>query len=234
MKVILLEEIPGLGALGAVVRVKDGFARNFLLPRRKAERATKLAVEEFERRRADLEERQRAQVAALENAREALDGCKVKIAAKAGPDGGLYGSVTPAMIAAAVNRMKPEGVADFAKGQVHMPAGHLKQVGESPVEIVLRPGLKAQVIVAVAAEGEEGESAVAELPTSATASAEDKLRAAVRAAAETAAKDSPMEAVGAVGAVGAAQTNSDSDADGKKPKAKSGAKNKSKKKQEQE
>lgn len=229
MKVILLEEIPGLGQLGAVVRVKDGFARNFLLPRRKAERATKLAVEEFERRRADLEERQRAQVAALENAREALDGCKVKIAAKAGPDGGLYGSVTPAMIAAAVNRMKPEGVADFAKGQVHMPAGHLKQVGESPVEIVLRPGLKAQVIVAVAAEGEEGAAgAGVGVVAPAAASAEEKLRAAVRAAAETAAKDSPMEAVGA------AQTDSDSDADGKKPKAKAEAKGKPEKKQEQE
>ena len=230
MKVILLEEIPGLGELGAVVRVKDGFARNFLLPRRKAERATKLAVEEFERRRSELEERQRAQVAALENAREALDGCKVKIAAKAGPDGGLYGSVTPAMIAAAVNRMKPEGVSDFAKGQVHMPAGHLKQVGEAPVEIVLRPGLKARVIVAVSAEGEEGgaaaaaAAAAAETPASAKASAEDKLRAAVRAAAETAPKDSPIEA----------QTNSDSDADGKKPKAKAEAKGKPEKKQEQE
>ena len=228
MKVILLEEIPGLGELGAVVRVKDGFARNFLLPRRKAERATKLAVEEFERRRSELEERQRAQVAALENAREALDGCKVKIAAKAGPDGGLYGSVTPAMIAAAVNRMKPEGVSDFAKGQVHMPAGHLKQVGEAPVEIVLRPGLKARVIVAVSAEGEEGGAAAAttaaETPASAKASAEDKLRAAVRAAAETAPKDSPIEA----------QTDSDSDADGKKPKAKAEAKGKPEKKQEQE
>ena len=230
MKVILLEEIPGLGELGAVVRVKDGFARNFLLPRRKAERATKLAVEEFERRRSELEERQRAQVAALENAREALDGCKVKIAAKAGPDGGLYGSVTPAMIAAAVNRMKPEGVSDFAKGQVHMPAGHLKQVGEAPVEIVLRPGLKARVIVAVSAEGEEGgaataaTAAAAETPASAKASAEDKLRAAVRAAAETAPKDSPIEA----------QTDSDSDADGKKPKAKAEAKGKPEKKQEQE
>lgn len=230
MKVILLEEIPGLGELGAVVRVKDGFARNFLLPRRKAERATKLAVEEFERRRSELEERQRAQVAALENAREALDGCKVKIAAKAGPDGGLYGSVTPAMIAAAVNRMKPEGVSDFAKGQVHMPAGHLKQVGEAPVEIVLRPGLKARVIVAVSAEGEEGgaaattAAAAAETPASAKASAEDKLRAAVRAAAETAPKDSPIEA----------QTDSDSDADGKKPKAKAEAKGKPEKKQEQE
>ena len=229
MKVILLEEIPGLGELGAVVRVKDGFARNFLLPRRKAERATKLAVEEFERRRSELEERQRAQVAALENAREALDGCKVKIAAKAGPDGGLYGSVTPAMIAAAVNRMKPEGVSDFAKGQVHMPAGHLKQVGEAPVEIVLRPGLKARVIVAVSAEGEEGgaaaaAAAAAETPASAKDSAEDKLRAAVRAAAETAPKDSPIEA----------QTNSDSDADGKKPKAKAEAKGKPEKKQEQE
>ena len=229
MKVILLEEIPGLGELGAVVRVKDGFARNFLLPRRKAERATKLAVEEFERRRSELEERQRAQVAALENAREALDGCKVKIAAKAGPDGGLYGSVTPAMIAAAVNRMKPEGVSDFAKGQVHMPAGHLKQVGEAPVEIVLRPGLKARVIVAVSAEGEEGgaaatAAAAAETPASAKASAEDKLRAAVRAAAETAPKDSPIEA----------QTDSASDADGKKPKAKAEAKGKPEKKQEQE
>ena len=153
MKVILLEEIPGLGELGAVVRVKDGFARNFLFPRRKADRATKAAVEEFERRRAELEERQRNQVAALENARAALDGAVVKVSAKAGPDGGLYGSVTPAMVAAAVNRVKPDGIPDIAKGQVHMPDGHLKHLGDSPVEVVLRPGLRAQMTVSVLPEG---------------------------------------------------------------------------------
>lgn len=155
MKVILLEEIPGLGELGAVVRVKDGFARNFLFPRRKADRATKAAVEEFERRRAELEERQRNQVAALENARAALDGAVIQVTAKAGPDGGLYGSVTPAMVAAAVNRVKPDGIPDIAKGQVHMPDGHLKHLGDSPVEVVLRPGLRAQMTVSVLPEGEE-------------------------------------------------------------------------------
>ena len=199
MKVILLEEIPGLGELGAVVRVKDGFARNFLFPRRKADRATKSAVEEFERRRAELEERQRAQMAALENARAALDGCNIRISAKAGPDGGLYGSVTAAMVAAAVNRVKPEGIADIAKGQVHMQGGHLKHLGEATVDIVLRPGLRARVIVEVAAEGEEGAESAAAIAENVipdfsasgkTGGKEDKLKDAVLAAAESAKAES--------------------------------------------
>ena len=203
MKVILLEEIPGLGELGAVVRVKDGFARNFLLPRRKADRATKAAVEEFERRRAELEERQRAQVAALENARAALDGGKIQITAKAGPDGGLYGSVTPAMVAAAVNRVKPEGIPDIAKGQVHMPDGHLKHLGDAEVEVALRPGLRARVIVAVLPEA-AAETAAPAKPAARERSAQaeaarakaakeradaDKLKSAVLAAADSRARD---------------------------------------------
>lgn len=188
MKVILLEEIPGLGELGAVVRVKDGFARNFLFPRRKADRATKAAVEEFERRRAELEERQRTQVAALESARAALDGGSIQIIAKAGPDGGLYGSVTTAMVAAAVNRVKPEGIPDIAKGQVHMPDGHLKHLGDSPVEVILRPGLRAQMTVSVLSEGEE--AAAAGGAPAPEADSEDKLKRAVLAAAESEAKDS--------------------------------------------
>ena len=190
MKVILLEEIPGLGELGAVVRVKDGFARNFLFPRRKADRATKSAVVDFERRRAELEARQRAQIAALEGARAALDGCKIRISAKAGPDGGLYGSVTAAMVAAAVNRVKPEGISDIAKGQVHMSGGHLKHLGEADVEVVLRPGLRAKVVVEVVSEGEEGAAApvVESAPpgfSALDASSADKLKDAVLAAAES-------------------------------------------------
>ena len=183
MKVILLEEIPGLGELGAVVRVKDGFARNFLFPRRKADRATKSAVVDFERRRAELEARQRAQIAALEGARSALDGCKIRISAKAGPDGGLYGSVTAAMVATAVNQMKPAGIADIAKGQVHMPDGHLKHLGETGVEIMLRPGLSAKVVVEVVSEGEEGAAAGF---SASDGSSADKLKDAVLAAAVSA------------------------------------------------
>ena len=196
MRVILLEEVPGLGALGAVVRVKNGFARNFLFPRRKADRATKAAIAEFERRRAELEERQRNQVAALENARAELDGRKIQIIAKAGPDGGLYGSVTPTMVAAALNRVKPAGIPDIAKGQVHMPDGHLKQVGEFPLEVVLRPGLRSGIFVAVVAEGEETVAVPPELmpgfaspETPPVDSGEAKLKQAVLAAADAAEPD---------------------------------------------
>ena len=210
MKVILLEEIPGLGELGAVVRVKDGFARNFLFPRRKADRATKSAVVDFERRRAELEARQRAQIAALEGARSALDGCKIRISAKAGPDGGLYGSVTAAMVATAVNQMKPAGIADIAKGQVHMPDGHLKHLGETDVEVVLRPGLSAKVVVEVVSEGEEGAAAAGF--SASDGSSADKLKDAVLAAA--------------------ASTDAESKKSGAK-KSKPGAGEKSEKEQEQ-
>ena len=205
MKVILLEEIPGLGELGAVVRVKDGFARNFLFPRRKADRATKSAVAEFERRRAELEARQLAQVAALENARVELDGRVIEITAKAGPDGGLYGSVTPAMVAAALNRIRPEGVPDIAKGQVRMPGGHLKHLGESPVEVVLRPGLRAEVIVKVTAEGEAAtvSAEVISALSAPAAAPTDKLKEAVLAAAESAETDDSLPGEAALEAAAA-------------------------------
>ena len=230
MRVILLEEIPGLGGLGAVVRVKNGFARNFLFPRLKAERATKAAVAEFERRRAELEERQRAQVAALESARAELDGRKIQITAKAGPDGGLYGSVTPAMVAAALNRVKPEGIPDIAKGQVHMPDGHLKHTGESTVEVALRPGLRSKITVAVVAEGEETTVVPSELipgfasPETAPADpGQAKLKEAVLAAASAAEPDDSIPGESVLRAAEAAAKAKDEAESKAESEAKAGA-----------
>ena len=148
MQVILLEKIHHLGELGAVVKVKDGYARNFLIPQGHAKRATKAAIAEFETRRAELEKAQAERIAAAQAVAEKLNGLSVEIASKVGVDGRLFGSVTNADIAAAVNKLG----FDVKKSQVRTPLGAIKAIGDFTITIGLMTDITADVIVKVVPE----------------------------------------------------------------------------------
>jgi large subunit ribosomal protein L9 len=150
MQVILLEKVVNLGNLGEVVRVKDGYARNFLIPQRKARRATATAVAEFEAKRADLEKAAAEKLSAAQAQGEKLSGMTVQIAQKAGVDGRLFGSVTNADIAEAVTK---QGF-PVEKAQVRMPQGPLKTVGDHTIAVALHTDVVVDVTVAVL--GEQG------------------------------------------------------------------------------
>ena len=131
MQVILLEKVANLGGLGDVVKVKDGYARNFLIPTRSARRATASAIKEFADRRVELEKAAAEKLAAAAALGEKMSGRTVHITQKAGVDGRLFGSVTNADVADALNRI------DFkiVKSQVRMPNGPLKTIGEHTVSV---------------------------------------------------------------------------------------------------
>jgi len=148
MQVILLEKVANLGALGEVVRVKDGFARNFLIPQRKARRATETAIAEFEAKRAELEKAAAEKLAAAEAQGAKLNGATVDIAQKAGVDGRLFGSVTNFDIAQALGK---QGF-PVEKAQVRLPNGPLKIVGEHPVSVALHTDVVVDVTIAVKGE----------------------------------------------------------------------------------
>ena len=131
MQVILLENIHHLGNLGDVVKVKDGYGRNFLIPQGHAKRATKAAIAEFETRRADLEKAQAERLANAQALQEKLNGATVTIASKAGVDGRLFGSVTNSDIAEAVDKLG----FTIKKSQVRTPLGMIKAVGEYPITL---------------------------------------------------------------------------------------------------
>jgi len=148
MQVILLEKVHNLGNLGDVVKVKDGFARNFLIPQHAARRATPAAIKEFEERRADLEKVAADRLAGAQALGEKMSGRTVHITQKAGVDGRLFGSVTNADIADELNRI------DFkvVKGQVRMPNGPLKTVGEHTVTVAPHSDVVVEVKVVVLGE----------------------------------------------------------------------------------
>ncbi|MEC4722409.1 50S ribosomal protein L9 [Noviherbaspirillum sp. CPCC 100848] len=148
MQVILLEKVVNLGDLGEVVKVKDGYARNFLIPQRKARRATSTAVAEFEAKRADLEKAAAEKLAAAQAQGEKLNGSTVQISQKAGVDGRLFGSVTNADIAAAVTK---QGF-PVEKAQIRMPQGPLKVVGEHPISVALHTDVVAEITVSIVGE----------------------------------------------------------------------------------
>ncbi len=148
MQVILLEKINHLGDLGAVVKVKDGYARNFLIPQGHAKRATKAAIAEFETRRAELEKAQAERIAAAEEVASKLNGQVIEIVSKAGVDGRLFGSVTNADIAEAVDKLG----FSIKKSQVRTPLGAIKSVGDFPIVIGLMTDITAEVTVRVVAE----------------------------------------------------------------------------------
>ncbi|EGK09405.1 50S ribosomal protein L9 [Kingella kingae] len=150
MQIILLERVAGLGNLGDVVTVKNGYARNFLIPTGKAKRATEANLKEFEARRAELEAKQAAILADAQARKAKLDGQTITVAQKAGVDGRLFGSVTNADIADAI---KATGV-EVVKADVRLPNGPLKAVGEYEVELALHADAVASITVAVVAAAE--------------------------------------------------------------------------------
>jgi len=148
MQIILLEKVVNLGNLGDIVKVKDGYARNFLIPNKQARRATKEALAEFEVRRAELEKIAAEKLAAAQAQGEKLAGSTVQINQKAGVDGRLFGSVTNADIADALVK---QGFA-VEKAQVRLPEGPLKLVGDHAVQISLHTDVVVDVNVAVIGE----------------------------------------------------------------------------------
>ena len=148
MQVILLEKVANLGNLGDVVKVKDGYARNFLIPTRLARRATENAIKEFETKRAELEKQAADKLAAAQAVGEKLSGKVVRIAQKAGVDGRLFGSVTNADIAEALGK---NGFT-VAKAQVRLPNGPLKTVGEHAVSVAAHTDVVVDITIQVVAE----------------------------------------------------------------------------------
>lgn len=148
MQIILLEKVANLGSLGDVVKVRDGYARNFLIPQGMAKRATAANRAEFEARRAELERIQAEKLAEAQSVAEKLEGVSVQISRKAGVDGRLFGSVGNADVAEAL------GAKGFTvdKGAIRMPNGPIKQIGESQLEIALHSDVLATITVAVLAE----------------------------------------------------------------------------------
>jgi len=148
MQVILLEKVANLGVLGDVVKVKDGFGRNFLIPQGKAKRATEANKAEFAARRAELEKQQAAILAGAQARGEKLAGFVLTVAQKAGVDGRLFGSVTNGDIAEGLKAAGHEVV----KAEVRLPNGPLKTVGDHPVSVALHHDVVVDITVSVAAE----------------------------------------------------------------------------------
>jgi large subunit ribosomal protein L9 len=148
MQVILLEKVANLGVLGDIVKVKDGFGRNFLIPQGKAKRATEANKAEFAARRAELEKQQADILVVAQSRGEKLAGFALSIAQKAGVDGRLFGSVTNHDIA--------EGLVaaghQVAKAEVRMPTGPLKAIGEYPISVALHHDVVVDITVTVVAE----------------------------------------------------------------------------------
>lgn len=148
MQVILLEKVSNLGNLGDVVRVRDGFARNYLIPQKIARRATDAALKEFEARRAELEKQQAERLAAAQATGEKLNNFQLKMSQKAGVDGRLFGSVTTMDIAAALQ----EAGFSVVKSQVRLPDGAIKAVGEFPAQVALHADVVVEITINVLGE----------------------------------------------------------------------------------
>ena len=148
MQVILMEKVANLGELGDVVKVKDGFARNYLIPHGKAKRATEANLKAFESRRAELEKAQAESFAKAQERAAKLEGLTIQITQKAGPDGRLFGSVTNYDIVEALTKQGHE----VERANVRMPQGPLKQVGDYTIQIALKTDVTATVTVSVLGE----------------------------------------------------------------------------------
>ena len=148
MQIILMEKVTNVGQLGDVVKVKNGFARNFLIPQGKAKRATAANMAEFEVRRSEIEAAEKAKLADAQARGEKLAGMTVQIVQKAGVDGKLFGSVTNADIVVA---LATQGYT-VEKSQVRMPTGHLKQIGDHAVDIALHTDVVVGITVSVLGE----------------------------------------------------------------------------------
>ncbi len=148
MQIILLDKVVNLGSLGEIVKVKDGYARNFLIPTGRARRATAAAKAEFEARRAELEKSAAEKLAAAQAEGEKLSGSTVKLTQKAGVDGRLFGSVTNQDIAEELNRQGYK----LVKSQVRLPNGPIKTTGDNTVSVALHTDVVVEVTVAVYGE----------------------------------------------------------------------------------
>jgi large subunit ribosomal protein L9 len=148
MQVILMEKVGKLGNLGDVVKVKDGYARNFLIPQGKAKRATDANLKAFESRRGELEKAQQAQLAEAQERGGKLEGFMLQITQKAGVDGRLFGSVTNYDIVEALLKQGHE----VERAQIRMPQGPLKQVGDYPIQIALHTDVAVTITVSVLGE----------------------------------------------------------------------------------
>ena len=148
MQIILLEKVVNLGNLGDIVKVKDGYARNFLIPAGRARRATEANKAEFEARRAELEKAAAAKLAEAQAQGEKLSGLSIKLTQKAGVDGRLFGSVTNHDIAEELNK---QGYA-VIKSQIRMPNGPIKTVSDSTVSVALHTDVVVDVNVTVYGE----------------------------------------------------------------------------------
>ncbi|KAF0163360.1 MAG: large subunit ribosomal protein L9 [Rhodocyclaceae bacterium] len=148
MQIILMEKVVNLGGLGDVVKVKDGYARNFLIPQGKAKRATEANRKIFEEKRAELERVQAEAIAAAQAQVEKLEGLMVQITRKTGVDGRLFGSVSTHDIAEA---LAAQGF-QVEKSAIRLPEGPLKTVGDTPVQIALHTDVVATVTVSVLGE----------------------------------------------------------------------------------
>jgi len=148
MQIILMEKVNNVGQLGDVVKVKNGYARNFLIPQGKAKRATAANMAEFETRRAEIEAVDKSKLAEAQARGEKLSGLTVQIVQKAGVDGKLFGSVTNADVVAA---LAAQGFA-VEKTQVRMSEGHLKHIGDHRVSIALHTDVTVEITVSVLGE----------------------------------------------------------------------------------
>ena len=148
MQVILLEKVVNLGGLGDVVKVKDGFARNFLIPKGKAKRATPENLAEFETRRVDLEKTQADALAAAQERGAKIDGLSVQITRKAGVDGRLFGSVTTYDIAEALQGLGHE----IERAAIRLPQGPLKTIGDYDLALALHSDIVVHIKVSVLGE----------------------------------------------------------------------------------
>jgi large subunit ribosomal protein L9 len=148
MQIILLDKVVNLGNLGEIVRVKDGYARNFLIPSGRARRATESAKQEFEAKRAELEKAAAAKLAEQQAVGEKLAGTTCKLTQKAGVDGRLFGSVTNADIAEELTKNGYK----VTKAQVRMPNGPIKVVGDSNVSVALHTDVVVDITVSVYGE----------------------------------------------------------------------------------
>ena len=145
MQIILLDKVVNLGNLGEIVKVKDGYARNFLIPSGRARRATAAAKAEFEAKRAELEKAAAEKLAAAQALGESLTGKTIRIAQKAGVDGRLFGSVGNADIADAITATGVE----VKKAEVRLPEGPFKAIGDYPITLSLHSDVAVEITVAV-------------------------------------------------------------------------------------
>jgi large subunit ribosomal protein L9 len=148
MQIILLEKLANLGQLGEIVNVRDGYARNYLIPKGKARRATPENIAEFEKRRAELEKAEAETHAAAQERASKLEGLLVQVSQKAGVDGRLFGSVTNYDIAEA---LEAQGF-EVSKAMVRLPYGPLKQIGDYDIVLDLHADVKAHIKVSVLGE----------------------------------------------------------------------------------